>query len=297
MLTRFHALPDNLKGAATLLVAALGFSLMITLIKLAGERLHVTQILFIRQIGMMAMLTPRIRSTWPNTFKTERLGLQFVRIAFALGAMLGGFSAVIHLPLADATAIGFAKSFFVTIAAVLLLDEHIGRHRWAALALGFVGVLIMLRPGTEGFSVYGLMALMGAACAGIVMVIIRLLSRTEHPLTILSFQAVGVGAVMLLPALWFWQWPTPKEWGLLAAIGVVSYFAQKANIYAYKWAEASLLAPLDYVRLLYAALLSLMVFGVFPSVNTWLGASIIVAAALYVFHREQRRKREQTATT
>ncbi|MCB1756974.1 MAG: EamA family transporter, partial [Gammaproteobacteria bacterium] len=134
-----------------LLIAALGFTVMVTLIKLAGERLHVTQILFIRQLGMMAMLVPRVRSTWPNTFRTHRLGLQFARIGFAIAAMLAGFSAVIHLPLADATSIGFAKSFFVTVAAVLLLDEHIGRHRWTALAIGFVGVLIMLRPGTEGF--------------------------------------------------------------------------------------------------------------------------------------------------
>ncbi|MCB1757510.1 MAG: DMT family transporter, partial [Gammaproteobacteria bacterium] len=137
----------------------------------------------------------------------------------------------------------------------------------------------------------------GAACAGVVMVIIRLLSRTEHPLTILSFQAVGVGTVMLVPAIWFWQWPTPREWALLAAMGVVSYFSQKANIYAYKWAEASLLAPLDYVRLLYAALSSYLVFAVFPTSNTWIGATIIIAAALYTFHREQRRKREQVSPT
>jgi drug/metabolite transporter (DMT)-like permease len=275
-----------------MLFAALGFAIMITLIKVAGERLHVTQILFIRQLGMMVILIPRVRSTWPNTFKTDKLKLQLLRIGFALTAMLCGFSAVIHLPLADATTIGFAKSFFVTIAAILFLDEQIGRHRWTALALGFIGVLIMLRPGTDGFSIWGLSALVGAAAAGIVMVIIRLLARTEHPLTILSFQVVGVGAIMLVPALWFWQWPTAQEWALLAAIGVVSYFSQKANIYAHMWAEASLLAPLDYVRLLYAAVLSYAVFAVFPSANTWLGASIIIAAALYTFHREQRRKRE-----
>lgn len=265
---------------------------MVTLIKVTGERLHVTQILLVRQIGMIAILMPRILSTWPNTFKTQRLGLQGVRIAFALSAMLCGFTAVIHLPLADATTIGFAKSFFVTIAAIILLDEHIGKHRWAALAIGFIGVLIMVRPGTEGFSIYGLLALIGAASAGIVMVVIRLLSRTEHPLTILTFQAVGVGIIMLIPGIYFWQAPTPQEWLLLAGIGGVSYFAQKANIYAYKWAEASLLAPLEYIRLLYAAIFSFLVFNVLPSQNTWIGAVIIIAAALYTYHREQKRKQD-----
>jgi drug/metabolite transporter (DMT)-like permease len=194
--------------------------------------------------------------------------------------------------MADATAIAFAKSFFVTIFAVLFLKETVGLYRWSAVAVGFLGVLVMLRPGAEGYSIYGLMALGGAACAGMVMVIIRKLSRTDPPSTILAYQAIGVGLIMAVPAYIQWIPPTSTEWALLAAIGFVSYFAQKANIYAYSYGEASMLASLDYVRLIYATLFGWILFSELPSISTWVGAAIIVLASIYTVHRESKRKQK-----
>jgi len=220
--------------------------------------------------------------------KTKRLDLQLTRVVLALVAMLCGFTAVINLPLAEATALGFAKSFFVTIFAVLVLKETVGVYRWSAVVLGFIGVMVMLRPGTESFSVYGLMAVIGAASAGFVMVIIRLLSRSDSPNTILAYQAVGVAIVMFIPAILYWTPPTPREWVILGAIGFVSYFAQIANIYAYKFGEASLLASLDYVRLVYATLIGWLLFSQLPGMSTWVGAGIIVLASIYTVHRESR---------
>ena len=178
--------------------------------------------------------------------------------------MLCGFTAVIHLPLAEATALGFAKAFFVTIFAIFILREQVGPRRWAALGVGFLGVLVMVRPGSEAFDPIALYAIVGAAGAGLVMVIIRLLSRTDQPITILSYQAILVGLVMTGPGLWFWQWPTATEWTLLVGIALVSYGAQMLNIYAYKWGEASVMASLDYVRLLWATLLGWFVFNTLP---------------------------------
>lgn len=287
---RFDRQSDNVKGALILMLAAFGFSLMVAMVKIAGERLPVTQILFLRQIGMTIMLAPILIRSFPNSLRTNRLPLQIARIMLAMVAMMCGFTAVLHMPLADATAIAFAKSFFVTIFAVLFLKETIGPYRWSAVAVGFIGVLIMLRPGTEAFSIYGLMAVIGAASAGLVMVIIRLLSRTEAPSTILAFQAIGVGLFMAIPAYLQWVVPTPVEWLLLAGIGVVSYFAQKANIYAYSYGEASLLASLDYIRLIYATLFGWLLFSELPSVSTWIGACIIIGASIYTVHRESRRK-------
>lgn len=288
-MTRFDRLPDNLKGAVTLMAAALGFALMIALIKLVGQRLPVVQILLVRQAGMVLILLPALAAGFPDALKTGRPGLQLARIALALVAMMCGFTAVVNMPLADATALGFAKSFFVTIFAVLVLHETVGVHRWSAVALGFVGVLVMMRPGTEGFSVYGFMAVTGAAAAGAVMVIIRLLSRTESTRTILTYQAIGVGLVMIVPAWMYWVAPTVTEWALLAGIGVVSYFAQKLNVMAYTWGEASMLASLDYVRLLYATVLGLLLFDQLPGASTWMGAAIIVLASIYTIYRERIR--------
>lgn len=289
---RFDKQSDNVKGALILMVAAFGFALMIALIKLTGEHLPVTQILFIRQLGMTIMLAPVLIKTFPGSLKTTQLGLQFARIGLALIAMLCGFTAVINMQLADATAIAFAKSFFVTIFAVLILKETVGLYRWSAVAVGFVGVLIMVRPGTEGFSVYGLLAIIGAASAGLVMVLIRLLSRSDPPNTILAYQAIGVGLIMAIPAFFQWVPPTLEEWGLLAGIAFVSYFAQKANIYAFSYGEASLLASLDYVRLIYATFFGWLLFAELPSISTWMGAGIIILASIFTVHRESRRKQQ-----
>ena len=294
-MTRFGLWPDNLKGAAVLMLAAFGFALMIALIKLAGERLPVVEILFVRQLGMVAILVPALARGFPGALVTARPGLQALRVALALVAMLCGFTAVVHMPLADATALGFAKGFFVTIFAVAVLGERVGAHRWSAVALGFVGVLVMMRPGSDGFTLYAVLAVVGAAAAGAVMVVIRLLTRTESGTTILAWQAIGVGVVMAGPALWAWVAPTPREWLLLGAIGAVSYVAQRLNILAYRFGEASLLASLDYVRLLYATALGWWLFDSLPGTATWVGAGIIVLASVYTVYRERVRGRQLAA--
>ncbi len=290
--SRFEKLPPNIKGAALLMAAALFFSFMVALIKLLGQNHHITQILLIRQVIMSAIVAPMIWKNFPGALKSAHPYLQLVRIAFALVAMLLGFTAVVHLKLADATAIGFAKSFFVTIFAVLILEESVGMRRWAAVAVGFIGVMIMLRPGTDAFSIYGLYAIIASACAGFVMVIIRLMSRKDEPLTILTWQAIGVGLAMLIPGIWYWTAPTPFEWMLFVLMGVISYVAQMFNIHAYKWGEASVLASLDYVRLLYATVLGYFLFANLPGNQTWLGAAVIIAASIYTIRREATRNQK-----
>lgn len=286
---RISGWSDITKGAAMLMVAACLFTVMVTLIKFIGANLHVTQILFVRQLVMSLIVMPQILNGFPGALATSRPMLQLVRIALAITAMLCGFTAIIHMPLADVTAIGFSKSFFITIFAIFVLAESVGPRRWLAVLVGFFGVAIMLGPGSSGFSGYAVLALVGAAAAGMVMVLIRLLSRTETATTILSWQALGVGIAMALPAFYFWKWPTPIEWLLLAAMGGISYVAQMANIMAYRWGEASVLASLDYVRLLYATLFGWLFFATLPNVSTWIGAGIIVAASIYTVWREDRR--------
>ena len=290
----FNALSGNMKGSVILLMSAGLFALVALLVKLLGQHLHVTQILFIRQIIMTVIVAPSILQGFPGVMRTGQAHLQIVRIALALGAMLMGFTAVIHMPLADATALGFAKSFFVTIFAVWILHEAVGPRRWAAVALGFAGVIIMLRPGTESFSVYGLMAVASAACAGLVMVLIRLMARQDSATTILSWQAIGVGIAVTVPAIYFWRWPTGTEWLLLAAMGIVSFVGQMTNIYAFKWGEASILASLDYMRLIYATILGYLVYETLPSTATWIGASVIVAASVYSIWREAKKNQQLT---
>lgn len=294
--SKFKSLPNNLKGAVVLMLAAALFTASVLIIKILGQSIHVTQILLCRQAVMTAMVVPAILKGFPGILATQTPTLQLLRIFLAVGAMVFGFTAFIELPLAEATAIGFAKSFFVSIFAIIVLKETVGPRRWAAVIAGFLGVIIMLQPGTDSFSIYSIYALAGAACAGLVMVIIRLMSRTEDPKTILAWQAIGVGLIMLIPGIWYWVEPTPMEWVLIGILGVLSYGAQMANIVAYKYGEASLMASLDYVRLIYAAVLGYIFFDALPSGATWIGAAIIVASAIYTVWREAKRKQVLTRT-
>ncbi|MCX2722000.1 DMT family transporter [Roseibium salinum] len=286
-------LPSNTIGALWILLAAVLFSMMVTLIKLLGQDLSVFQILFVRQGLMLLIVAPKILSGLPTSLATKRPGLQLIRIVIATTAMLMGFTAVIELPLADATAISFSKTFFVTIFAIWLLGETVGVHRWGATIIGFLGVLLMLRPDGEGLvDPYAMLALAGAACAGMVMIVVRMLTRTDAPVTILTYQAFGVGLIMAVPAFLTWQAPTLEQWGLLLLVGVISWAAQMCNIQAFKAGEATAIASLDYTRLLYATFFGALVFNQWPRLETLIGAAVIIAASIYTVRREAKRGRE-----
>ncbi len=284
---RLSSLPGNLRGTLWMLVAGLFFTVMVTLIKVLGERLHVAEIILIRQIVMASIVAPTILYGLPGSLSTRHPALHVLRILCASTAMLAGFTAVIHLPLADATAIAFSKTFFITIFAIFFLGETVGRHRWTATAIGFVGVMIILRPGADtGIDLYAGLAVLSAACAGVVMIVIRKLSQHERPVTILTYQAVFVGLIMLPIALYNWKTPTLWELGLLVIVGMVSWAGQMCNIRAFRAGEASALAALDYVRLLYATVIGFLVFGDLPALATYAGAALIIAGSLYTVLRE-----------
>lgn len=290
---RWERIPGNVRGGLWATVAAGFFASMLALIKLAGATLHVTEILVFRQVFMVLLASPVLISGFPGSLWTARPGLQLLRVLAAAGAMLFSFTAVIHLPLADVIAITFSRTFFITVFAIMLLGEIVGARRWWAIAIGFAGVLVAAQPeGVGSLNIYGLMAIVGAACAGLVMVIIRILSRTDRPVTIITYQAVGIGLIMTAPAIWFWKTPTAYEWLLLFGIGAASILSQTCNILAFRAAEASAVAPFDYVRFVYAVIIGIVVFSEWPSLQVLIGAAIIVAAGLYTLERERQAARQ-----
>ncbi|MCB1511229.1 MAG: DMT family transporter [Hyphomicrobiaceae bacterium] len=283
-------LPGNLRGGIWMLVATLFFSFMVAFIKLAGLRLHVTQILCLRQVVMLILASPAIFRSFPGALRTNRLDLQLIRVVFAFFAMLMGFTAVVHLPLAEATTIQFAKTFFITLLAIFLLGEVVGIRRWGAIIVGFIGVLIVAWPTSgHAFNIYGALAVLSSGCVAAVMILVRKLSKVDPPITILCYQAIGVGLLMLPPTIYFWQTPTIAEVGLIIGIGVLSVIGQTFNIFALRAGEASAVAPLDYSRLIYAVALGYLMFEEWPEPRVFIGALIIIAAAVYTLHRERVR--------
>ncbi|MEO1709235.1 MAG: DMT family transporter [Pseudomonadota bacterium] len=296
LVARWSVLPGNVRGGLWILLSTFFFSVMILLIKLAGQRLHVTEILFFRQVVMMVIAAPVIASGFPGSLVTRRLDLQALRVGCAFFAMLLGFTAVINLPLANATTLSFAKTFFMTLLAIWFLSEVVGLRRWGAVIVGFVGILFVAWPDpATGFNIYSGFAIISSFFVACVMILIRKLSQVDQPVTILSYQAIGIGFLMLGPTIYFWKTPTFEETLMLVAIGVVSAIGQTCNIFGLRAGEASAVAPLDYSRLLFAVLFGWLVFLEWPEPRVFVGAALIVGASLYTLQRERRLGREVRA--
>lgn len=291
----FAALPPNARGAIWVVVAGFFFTLMTALIKQIGDTIPVVQILLFRQITMTCTVLPVLISGYPGILRTRHLPLHLIRVTLAIVAMTCGFTAFVHLPLAEATALGFAKSLFVTLFALVLLREVAGPRRWIAVLLGFVGVLVMVQPDAEGLNLYAVLAVIGAAAAAMVMVIIRKVSQFDRPVTILSYQAILVGVLMVPPAIYFWVTPTLEQWIIMLAIGLLSVIGQLANIQGFKEGEATAVAPMDYSRLVFAAAIGFVVFLEVPDVTTLVGAALICATSFYTVRAEQRAARVKKA--
>lgn len=284
---KWDSLSNNTRGICWALLATFLMAVMSTIIKLLGDHLHVTQILMIRQFFMLVISAPILIKGFPGSLRTQAPMLHVGRVLLASTAMYFGFTAVINLPLAESTVIGFARTFFITIFAVFFLKEVIGIHRITATLIGLLGVLIIVQPGNGSeMSIYSLMAILGSACAALVGIILRKVSQIDKPITILSFQATFVGLIMAPFGIYNWVALDLTDSILLLCLAGVSWGAQMSNIQALKFGEASAIAPFDYIRLVYAALISVVIFGVWPLWTTYLGGGIIVAAALYTLHRE-----------
>lgn len=280
----------NLRGSVYMLTALLFYAVMVGLFKQIGTRIPLTQLLLIRQLIMTALILVMIGGALPMVMRTRRPGLQVLRGLFTLFSMLFGFTAIFHVPLAQATALNFSQVLFVTIAAVLVLKEKVDAARWAATIIGFVGVLVMLEPTGDGLSIYTLAAILGALCGAGITVTVRMLSDGERTETILMYQGLVLIAACTPFALVWWVWPSPQEWLWIVGLSLFGTAGQWLITRAYQVGEAAALAPLDFSRLVLASLTGYLFFAEIPSLSTFAGAVIVIGATLYTMRRNARRR-------
>lgn len=278
----------NLRGSVYMLSALLVYAVMVGAIKLVGGLIPLVQILLIRQIIMSLIILAFSAGSFRLMMRTTRPGLQVFRGALTLIAMLCGFTAVIQIPLAQATAIGFSQVLFVTIAAVVILKEVVDARRWAATIIGFVGVLIMLRPTSEGLDFYALMAVAGAFFSAGITVSVRMLATSERTDTILIWQGIVLIAALALPAWLWWVPPDVTQWFWLIVLSLFGTAGQWLITRAYQVGEAAALAPLDFSRLILASFTGFVFFAEIPALSTWIGAVIVIAATLYTIRKNAR---------
>jgi drug/metabolite transporter (DMT)-like permease len=282
-------LPPNARAVLLVTVGTIFFAANDAMVKFLGGDIHPVQMALFRYALGMILLAPMFARLGRSGLRTGRFWLHAVRAVLAGAGQAGVFYAVIHLPLADATAISFSRPLFVTALAVVLLGETVGRRRWAATGIGFIGVLVMMRPGQLGFDPAAIVAVACAVVFGVALILIRLLAATEPPPRIL-FYYHAIGAMMFAgPAAWLWREPSSVQWLLLLMIGVLTTAGMVCFVRAFAAGEASVVGPMEYIRLVYAALIGYVVFSEVPDVVTGVGAAIIVAATLYVARVEAMR--------
>lgn len=283
-------LPPNARGSAFMVLSSLTFAVMATFIKLLGRDLPVVEILFFRQMFVLVLVSPAIVRGFPGVIKSNRWPVHLTRSLLAFVAMTAGFTAIVHLPLAEATAISFARTLFTTVLAIVFLHEVVGWRRWTATLTGFVGVVVVARPSPEHFNEYALLALLAAFFVAALQIALRSLARTERPLTIMTYQNVTLSILLAGPTVYFWVTPTLEQFGLLALIGGIMSIVQWSMIKAYGVGDASAIAPMEYGRLLFAAVAGFLVFSEIPTAYTWTGAALIIGSTLYTLHRNAIRK-------
>jgi drug/metabolite transporter (DMT)-like permease len=203
------------------------------------------------------------------------------------------YFAITRIPIADATALAYAAPIFITVLAIFLLGEKIGLRRWLAVVAGFVGVLLIARPQAQGWDI-GIAAAVGSALGGALVAIwLRKLSRSEHPVAIgIYYNNLGCLLCLLWTLAGDWLTPRGADLVLLLGFGLGCGLQQWLLTISFRYAEASLLAPYEYLAMVFAALVGYLFWGEVPGLTTWLGAAVIAASGIFIFERRQRNKRK-----
>lgn len=292
--------PDQSRAVGILLriAATTSFAFMAAMIKLGYDAGAATpELAFYRfAFGLPPLLGWIWWSGNRGAWRTARPMAHVWRAVVGLSTMVLAFSSLAYLPLAESTTIGFAAPLFAVMLSAVVLKEKVGRHRWSAVILGFLGVLLVMRPDGSDLPAIGLgLAVAAAFGVGVVTITIRQIGRTEHPqTTVLWFSLLSMlalGAFMPFYA----QAHDARTWAILAALGTFGGFGQLFLTASLRYAPVSVVVPFDYTQLLWAVLLGWAIFGNQPPATTWAGAIVIVASGLYTLYREHKLGREKVA--
>jgi drug/metabolite transporter (DMT)-like permease len=285
-----HGLSGNQRGMALMFVATIGLAAGQGMVRQVSAELHTFEIVFLTTLTGLPILLPWFVRHGLELFRTTRFGLHLVRTLIVVFGMTAWVHALAITPLATASALSFSAPIFATVLAVVVLGERVGGARWFAVFLGVAGMLVILRPGLIAVELGPLLAVAAALSRGVVMIIIKMLSRTDSSVTILAYVMVLFVPLTLVQALLVWRWPSPEAWMWLVGIGVIGTGAMLMVTQAIKEAETSVVMPLFFFQLVWMSLIGFAFFGEIPSVFAWIGGAMIIASGTFIAYREARAK-------
>lgn len=281
------------RGITLLLTASATFALTAACAKAIGSAVPVAQVILFRNLFALPALLPVVLAAGGAAALATRNPMSHAaRTLFGLMGMVGAFYGYVHLPLATVTALGFTMPLFLTVLSVPLLGEKVGWRRGAAVFVGFLGVLLMVRPGSdlvqgEGLAV--LLCLLAALGWALAMITIRRMGEAgESSAAIVFWFTAGSALLAGIAAIPVWVWPTPWHWALLVGIGLISALAQVLMTEAYRSGETSLLAPFEYAGIVWTTALGALFWAELPGWWDLAGVAVLVGAGLYIWHREVR---------
>ncbi len=276
---------DNLRGMLWKTAGTFNFSVQQAIVRHVSFGLHPFEIAFFRNVFGLLFVLPWFLRHGLEPLRTKFIWLHVLRASLEIVGMLCFFYALSVTPLAQIAALGFATPIITTILAVVFLKETVGIRRWAAILFGFAGTLVTLRLGTGPLTTGALIMLLSTVFLAVVLLLVKILSRTDSSVTIISYSNVLMSPMSLVAALFFWQWPDGPQLMWLVMLGLVSTAASFMDTQGLKFAATHVVMPLEFLKLIWAAAFGYILFSEIPDTYTWIGGAMIFASAGYIAYR------------
>ena len=274
------------RGCALMLLSTLMFAAMHAAIRHTTQHVPAVEVAFFRNLFGLVVIAPLLVRYGAGVFRTSKLSLHVLRSVLNVVSMLAFFIGLSMTPIARATALSFTAPLFTALLGVFFLGEVFRWRRWTAIIVGFIGALMILRPGFEPLDMGGVLIVVSSLLWSLAVIDIKVLARTESSLTITAYVTVLLIPLTLGPALMVWQTPAAEMWGWLIFIGVIGTLGQFAVTEALKLADTTALMPFDFLKLVWATILGATLFAEIPDLLTWTGAAIVFGSSLYIAWRE-----------
>jgi drug/metabolite transporter (DMT)-like permease len=285
---RWQAIPITGQSGVLLIFAAGVVTAMHAVVRHLSADIHPFELAFFRSLFGFFALSPLFFQHGVKSIRTVQPKLQLLRGITGIGAMLTWFYGLSLVPLAEATALSFTNAIFGSIIAAIFLKEHLSRQRLAAIFTGFVGVLVILRPGLIELNVGTLLVLFSSLCWGSSLVMVKKLSQTDSTVSIVAWFGIQMSLLSFPFAAVVWTWPGWTDYAWLGLMGIFGTLGHLAITRGLKLVDSAAVFPLDFTRLLWAGLFGFVFFAEFPDLWTWVGAGIIIASTIVFLYRESR---------
>lgn len=261
-----------------------------------SQGMHPFEIVFFRNVFGLVALLPFFMRIGFKELKTQRPMFHICRGGIHAAAMIMWFWALTVIPLADATALNFIMPVFASIGAIIFMNERSKLMRWVSVGIGFLGMLIILRPGFEEVDFGTWVVLCGAIFMAISKLMAKSLTRSERPSTIVAYMSLVLTFISFVPAVFVWTWPTSEIWLWLMITGFVGSLAHVIQAQSFKEGDVTLVEPAGFLRLIWAAAIGYIIFGEIPQIWSWIGAVVIMTGVILLLRSETKDEKSDFKT-